>query len=100
MPHRNKRDLEQLEASLDKLNTTSEKQFILCGDFNCPGIDWSTLSIETNAPDKEIHQHLIDISNKFGLTQIIREETREKNILDVTFVTNPSFIYCHRNFRS
>ena len=92
MPHRNKRDLEQLEASLDKLNTTSEKQFILCGDFNCPGIDWSTLSIETNAPDKEIHQHLIDISNKFSLTQIIREETREKNILDVTFVTNPSLV--------
>ena len=94
MPHRSETDLKQLEASLDKLNTGSDKQFILCGDFNCPHIDWPTSAISNSSTgtDRDIHQQLIDISNKFGLTQIIQDETREKNILDLTFVTNPTLV--------
>ena len=46
---------ERLETSLDKLNATSDKQFMLCGDFSCPGIDWSTRSIEKK-PD--IHHRI------------------------------------------
>ena len=96
MPHRNLKDLNNLDTSIEKLNTTGDKQFILCGDFNCPGIDWTNLTIDKNSPDKDIQQHLIDISNKFGLTQVIKEATRDKNILDLTldltFVTNPSLV--------
>ena len=92
MPHRKERDIAQLDASLEKLNLNSNKQYVLCGDFNCPGIDWTTMSIDKNSTDKIVQQQVIDLSNKFGLTQCIEQETREKNILDLTFTTNPTLV--------
>ena len=65
---------------------------VLGGDFNCPGIDWTTMSIDKNSTDKIVHQEVIDLSNKFGLTQCIEQETREKNTLDLTFTTNPTLV--------
>ena len=35
---------------------------------------------------------MIDLSNKFSLTQCIEQETREKNTLDLTFTTNPTLV--------
>jgi len=63
MPHRNHKDLAELEKSLAHLssNNKNQKHVILAGDFNCPDIDWETSAVHANCTDRSIHQKLIDI---------------------------------------
>ncbi len=91
MPKRNRHSLSQLELSLEKINAGKTRNIILCGDFNCPHINWETYTA-SGTNDIDIHQFLIDISLKFGLTQLIRQPTRQGNILDLVFTSNPSLI--------
>ena len=92
MPHRNINDLHQLDLSLQEINKTTLKHIVLCGDFNCPGVDWETGSVKPNADQPHIQQKLIDISIQHGLTQVTNEPTREGNLLDLCFTTNSSLI--------
>lgn len=55
MPHRNKKSLDELEISLNKIVEENENSnILLAGDFNCPDIEWNTLSIRKDATDPEI----------------------------------------------
>ena len=93
MPHRNMNDLRNLDSSLKKLSEHSKsKHIFLAGDFNCPDIDWETLTVRQNAQDREIQQYLIDISVEHGLTQVHDQPTRQENILDLVFTDNPSLV--------
>ena len=86
MPHQNLKDLKNLDSSLKKLSEHSKsKHILLAGDFNCPDIDWDTLTVRSNAPDHEIQQTLIDISIEHGLKQVHDQPTRQENILDLVF---------------
>ena len=40
------KDLCELKKSLERLNGNKPKDLILCGDFNCPDIDWEHLSLK------------------------------------------------------
>ena len=92
MPHRNLLDLDQLEPSLDLLNGSKPKHLILCGDFNCPDIDWETIKVskDPSVQDRNIHQRLIDLTSEHKLTQIHDQPTRNGKLLDLVFTTNPS----------
>ena len=93
MPHRNLEDLNNLNLSLKKLSEKSKnKRILLAGDFNCPDIDWETLSVHPNASDRDVQQTLIDISVEHGLTQVHNQPTRQDNILDLVFTNNSSLI--------
>ena len=93
MPHRNLKDLNNLDQSLKKLsNSSKNKHILLAGDFNCPDINWENLSVRPNAPDREIQQTLIDITTEHGLTQVHNQPTRQDNILDLVFTNNPSLV--------
>ena len=94
MPKRNMKDLCELKKSLELLNGNKPKDIILCGDFNCPDIDWEHLTLKhgQNIQDKSEQQFLIDISTEFNLTQIHDKPTREDNLLDLVFTTNSSLI--------
>ena len=61
MPHRNINDPNKLSESITMLNNGKPKHTILAGDFNCPDIDWSNMTINPKAPEKEVQQKLIDI---------------------------------------
>lgn len=91
MPHRNENDLNELDRSLTLISEHKDRHVVLLGDFNCPGIDWPTLSV-LSPPDKEIHQKLIDISVNNNLTQMQEEPTRESSNLDLYFTSNPSLV--------
>lgn len=65
--------LENLRKYID-CNTTDNTKFILCGDFNLPGINWNTLSADRS--DANNNELLIDIAFQFGLTQLVKEYTR------------------------
>ena len=83
--------MEELEKSLKIItDENNNNNIILAGDFNCPDITWETLSLKMDASDKEIQRTLIDITSQTGLTQIHEEPTRENNLLDLVFTTNPT----------
>ena len=88
------KDLCELKKSLELLNGNKPIDIILCGDFNCPDIDWEHLTLKhrQNIQDKSEQQFLIDISTDFNLTQIHDKPTREDNLLDLVFTTNSSLI--------
>ena len=92
MPHRNMSDVIELRRSLELVTANKEKHIVIAGDFNCPDIDWDCLSVQKEAQDKEVQQAIIDLSVDFNLTQVQDKPTREDNILDLVFTTNPSLI--------
>ncbi len=50
MPHRNMNDILKLDESLKKVALGGKAKYImLAGDFNCPDIDWDSLSVKPNA---------------------------------------------------
>ncbi|XP_063442405.1 uncharacterized protein LOC134722713 [Mytilus trossulus] len=90
MPHRDQKHLNELQKSLEKARTNGNTNVILSGDFNCPDIIWETAT--TLGPDREIQQGLDDIAETYNLTQIHTMPTREGNLLDLVFVTNPTLV--------
>jgi hypothetical protein len=59
-----------------------------------PNLSWSRNSIPQSKknPDRKIQQGLVDITEAFNLTQIHNPPTREENLLDLVFVTNPTLV--------
>ena len=99
MPHRNMSDLTELEKSLNLLNKKDNRHVILCGDFNCPHINWKTGTVEENhdtcamaMQDRGIQEKLVDVALNNSLTQLQDGPTRYKNLLDLIFSNNPSLI--------
>ena len=85
-PPSSKNNLRELQSTL---NGISSHQVILCGDFNMPDIDWSTLScMLSHLPS----QSLCETVKNCALDQLVTEPTRSKNILDLVLTTNPSLI--------
>ena len=94
MPHRNMKDLTELDASLQKLTQdgNKDKQIMILGDFNCPHINWQTLEVPAGADQRQVQEFLIDISIAYGLTQLVNEPTRLENTLDLCFTTNATLV--------
>ena len=93
MPHRNKKDISELEKILSVLsNKPNQKHSILTGDFNCPDICWDTGTVRPSAPERNIQQDLVDITTNANLTQMHTESTREKALLDLVFTSNPTLL--------
>jgi endonuclease/exonuclease/phosphatase family metal-dependent hydrolase len=65
----------------------NKQKIILAGDFNCPDINWEQQT--ATGPDREIQQELMSFHN---LTQVHNQPTREGNLLDLVFVSNPTLV--------
>jgi hypothetical protein len=90
MPHREQKHLDELQKSLDLINQSNITNKIITGDFNCPDINWNTHT--ANGPDRDIQQGLVDIMSANNFTQIHNKPTREDNLLDLVFVSNPTLV--------
>ena len=80
---------------IEKITKTLEDQptpmpeIILCGDFNFPGIQWPESKVSGGSQmDRTQARLLIEIAEKFFLTQQINKPTRKDNILDLLFTNN------------
>ncbi len=62
------------------------KQAVITGDFNCPSIDWVSMN-----GDREDNR-LIKMAEDAFLTQAVIQLTRENNILDLVFASDPDLI--------
>ena len=63
---------------------------VLVGDFNIPEFDWNTncASVDYNTPTL-----LSDIIHDNVLSQLVKDPTRNGNILDLVFVTSLDLVY-------
>ncbi|CAG2218191.1 unnamed protein product [Mytilus edulis] len=96
MPHRNMEHIKELDKSLDHISNKNQT-IILTGDFNCPDINWNTMSVNQNAQDKEIQRALMEVIISHSLTQIHETPTRGNNLLDIVLTSNPSLIKTSSN---
>ena len=93
LPHRNMKVITNLDLSLKRLSESNKsKHILLARDFNCPDIDWNTLTIRPNAPDREVQQSLIELSIEHGLSQVHNQPKSQDNVLDLVFTDKPSLI--------
>jgi len=70
----------------------SNATILIEGDINFPGCDWINNVNKSNTSNIQLHHKLKDIfdNNKFG--QIVQEEIRKNNILDLLITNSPSLI--------
>ena len=88
-----KNSFEQLNISLATLKEQSSESIIqLAGDFNAPNIDWDLLDINPGSDYTSIQTNLIDKTQEYGLSQLVKEPTRQNNILDLFFTNYPQHV--------
>lgn len=64
----------------------------LLGDFNLPDIDWDTVSFKPGGRYPAISKLMVDITNDHNLHQVVKEPTRDLNILDLCFTNSPASV--------
>ena len=80
------------ESIYNKIKHSNKEHIWLGGDFNLPDIDWDTLSPKPGATAPGLSKIHLEISNDFGLKQIVREPTRINNTLYLFYTTNPTLV--------
>ena len=85
MPHRNMEDVKELEKSLSLVS--NKQNIILTGDFNCPDINWDTMTVNQDAQDKEIQRAVMEVVTAYSMVQIHEQPTRGNNLLDIVLTT-------------
>ena len=64
-----------------------DKNAVICGDFNNPSVNWSTLTA-----DRE-RTRLLELTEEAFLYQIVQTPTRGNNILDLIFTNDSDIIH-------
>ena len=84
-----------LDEMLQKLYTLTNgsANILLSGDFNLPDIDWSQGCLKQSCNyTPAINYKMLDIARDNYISQVNRHPTREANMLDLLFVTNPDLV--------
>ena len=79
--------MSQLTACLEKASNRKGPTIIL-GDFNCPNIDWQSLS----TPSSQVNLCLFDFVMCNGFVQSVKEPTRGDNTLDLFLINEPFLV--------
>ena len=95
MPHQNMEDVKKLEKSLNFVS--NKKNIILTGDFNCPDINWDTMTVNQDVQDKEIQRAVMEVVTANSMVQIHEQPTRGNNLLDIVLTTNSSLVKSSNN---
>ena len=80
-----------LQTALDTVLSSSQNpEMVLVGDFNIPEFDWNTDCASVDSPNATF---LSDITHDTFLFQLVKDPTRNGNILDLVFVTSLDLVY-------
>ena len=88
--------VKEIDTALQEMESRQENRTIfMSGDFNFPFITWKRdteddyrweeKECNSGSQEKEQFEMLNELSNKYQLTQIVTEETRGKNTLDLVY---------------
>ena len=85
--------LDLLFSSLDRIcNSKNCHIWLAAGDFNFPGISWSSKNLKHNCPSSDLHELFVKSLDDYGLTQVVDKPTRLSNTLDLFMTNNPTLI--------
>ena len=79
-----------LRSSLSKIPQSSIIWAV--GDFNLPHIDWDKTQIKDSCSYKPVYETFFDKIHNFTLEQMVKEPTRDSNILDLFLTNHPSLV--------
>ena len=93
-PSCDKQSLESLHESIAQLSQHKRNaEIVLTGDFNLPGLNWNSQeNLIRNRPEygAAVNKKMCEIIEDYNLNQWVKEPTRQQNILDLVFTTNPN----------
>ena len=81
--------LNEFSKSLDRASMINNAEILIAGDLNFPGWDWPMLTLKTDCPYVEQHRKLLKLIQDHGMEQMVKEPTREDNILDLVISNHP-----------
>ena len=84
--------LDLLFSSLDRICNSKNCHIWLAGDFNFPGINWTSKTLKHNCPSSDLHELFVKSLDDYGLTQMVDKPTRLSNTLDLFMTNNPTLI--------
>ena len=88
--------LDGLDKALEQvfeLVGNSKSTVVLAGDFNCPDIDLNNSGLKPGCKIVSVSEKLLEVSSKYGLSQVQKESTRLSSLLDLFFfMNNPSLM--------
>ncbi len=84
------KNLHQVMKSIKQQHNPSA--FVLGGDFNLPSISWQDGSIPPGARGRSSCESLLELACDMNIHQIVEENTRGNNILDLFFTTTPGLV--------
>jgi hypothetical protein len=82
----NSTTLEETEQMFSAIRNSTKNQAVIVGDFNYPGINWTTLDSKSN------EEVFTDLVYDCFLTQHVNLPTRGDNILDLVLTTEPNMV--------
>lgn len=65
---------------------------MLTGDFNLPGINWSTQEVDDCCGNKQECKRFLDVMEAFHLRQVVKEPTRINSDIGLVLTTHPEAI--------
>ena len=89
--------MEEFSRSLDLLLKNSNQTILVGGDFILPDINWENSLVLPSATNKGQFEHLLSSLDDHALTQVQKEPTRDKNILDLCITNKPGLIKSSRS---
>ena len=96
--------VKEIDTALQEMESRQENRTIfMSGDFNFPFITWKRdteddyrweekKECNSGSQEKEQFEMLNELSNKYQLTQIVTEETRGKNTLDLVYTNETKIV--------
>ena len=84
----------EFKMSLDLVNQEKGNIWIL-GDLNYPDLTWDDDDVPIIKPGcsyPRLYDAFVEMLNDFSLSQMVREPTRDGNILDLFMTTNPTLV--------
>ena len=84
---------EELKKSLALVDPSKHHVWVM-GDFNYPKLDWEDNQpiLKQNCPNQEAYLDFVSTIDDNCLTQMVREPTREGNILDLFLTNSPTLV--------
>jgi len=77
------------EQRRDLIQEVSNRDFILMGDFNYKGIDWTNNRCDTSSVESRL---FLDRVNKCFVTQHVTDLTTDNSVLDLIFSRDPDMV--------
>ena len=97
-PSSDTNSLEILDDFLSNVfHSTKLPQLILAGDYNCGVTDWHNLDLHKEIPAQSCDRNLLELTNKYGLTQHVKLPTTPSSgrTVDLVFSSNPNYVQAH-----